>query len=331
MTHSFVVVALLGVMACLSACGQSSEAPSSKTAETDSPAPPMHTIAVIPKSGRSLFWRSVEQGARQAAEELGVRVIWEPPLEANDRGQQIQLVEKFIAQNVDGIVLAPVDSKALRGPVGTASERGIPVVIFDSGLEAEAGQDFVSFVATDNRAAGRMAGRRLSEQLGRRGRVVLFRKLAGVASTTNREEGFLEAIADSPQIQVILDDRYAGPTFATAQNAALKMVDRLRTADGVFAPAGSATTGMLQALRQENLAGRVKFVGFDATAALMEALRRGEIDALIVQHSRRIGFLGVSTLVDHLNGVQVPARIDTGAVLVTLSNINDPEIRPLIR
>ena len=241
------------------------------------------------------------------------------------------MVQQLVAQKVDGILLSPVDARALLGPVKTASGQGIPVVIFDSALEGEAGRDFVSFVATDNRAAGRMAGQRLAHRLGGQGKVVLFRKLAGSASTTSREEGFLEAIAEYPQIEVLADDRYAGPTFDSARNAALNMVDRLREADGIFAPAGSATTGMLRALRREKLTGKVKFVGFDPSGTLAEGLRRGEIGALVSQNPRRMGFDGVSMLVNHLNGEPVPARVDTGAVLVTLSNIDDPQIRPLLR
>ncbi len=330
MTQRFITLLLCGLMACLAACEQSSEAPSSKLVGTDDPEAAIRNIAVIGKA-KNVFWRLVEQGVREAGEELGVRIIWRVPPAEDDRELQSQLVQQAIAEKVDGILLSPADSKSLLGPVRTAAEHEIPVLIFDSALEGEAGRDFVSFVATDNRAAGRMAGRHLARKLGKRGQVVLFRHIAGSASTTNREEGFLEAMAAFPRIEVISDDRHAGPTTGDARAAALEMVDQLRIADGVFASSERATYGMLQALRKEKLAGKVRFVGSDTSSFLREGLRSGEVHALLVQNPRRMGYLGVSMLVKHLNEEQVPARVDTGAVLVTLSNIDDPRVRPLLR
>ena len=299
-------------------------------ATPDAQGQPQRTIAVIPKGTTHVFWKAVQAGAEQAGKELDVETIWKGPLKENDRAQQIQVVQQFIAQEVDGIVLAPLDSRALQGPVREAAGKKIPVVIFDSALDGNAGADFVSFVATDNRAGGRMAGEHLATLLEGRGKVVLFRYLAGSASTTNREEGFLEAIARFPDIEVIVENRFAGPTAGEAQASALNMIDKLREADGIFASNESATNGMLQALGKEKLAGQVKFVGFDASPPLIEGLENGAIDGLIVQNPHRMGYLAVTALIRHLNGEEVEEVIDTGAALVTLQNMNDPEIKALI-
>lgn len=287
-------------------------------------------IAVIPKGTTHVFWKSVEAGAKRSGEAHGVEVIWKGPLKENDRAQQIQLVQQFISEGVDGIVLAPLDSKALVGPVRSASRSGIPVVIFDSDLEAQAGEDFVSFVATDNVEGGRMAGRKLAELLGGAGKVVLLRYLVGSASTTNREAGFLETLAESPDIEVIVDNRYAGPTSGEAKTASLNLLDQLREADGVFCPNEPSTYGMLLALRQAELLDNVVFIGFDASPPLVEALRAGEIKALVVQNPRRMGELGVDTIVAHINGEPVEVMVDTGVALVTPDNLDDPEIKALI-
>ncbi len=288
-------------------------------------------LAVIPKGTTHVFWNSVEAGARRAAEELDVEIIWKGPLKESDRAQQIQVVQQFISEGVDGIALAPLDSKALLGPVRAATAEKIPVVVFDSALDGQVGQDFVSFVATDNENGGRLAGDKLAELLGGSGDVVLLRYMVGSASTTNRETGFVDAIAEHQDIPIIVDNRYAGATAGEAQTAALNMIDQLRNADGVFASNESATNGLLQALRKENLAGQIKFVGFDASPPLVQALERGEIHALVVQNPEKMGYLAVKTLVQHLNGEEVPDYIDTGAAVVTKENMTDHEIAPLIK
>lgn len=287
-------------------------------------------IAVIPKGTTHNFWKSVEAGALKAGKELGVEIKWKGPLKEDDRAQQISLVEQFVASGVSAIVLAPLDDIALRAPVRSAAERKIPVVIFDSPLKAESGKDFVSLVATDNRRGGRLAGEEMVRLLAGKGKVVLLRCMEGSASTTEREEGFLEIIAKSPGIVVTVTNRYAGPTVATAQDAAMNLLDRIREADGIFCPNESSTHGMLLALRQTGLAGKRTFVGFDASPILLAALKKGDLKAVVAQNPTKMGYLGVVTAVKAIRGEKVDAAIDTGCVLVTRSNFNDPAVREVL-
>lgn len=293
--------------------------------------PGARNVAVIPKGTTHVFWKSVEAGARQAGQELGVNILWKGPLKENDRAQQIAIVEQFASEGVSGIVLAPLDDTALRRPVQAAMGKGMPVVIIDSALQGEAGKDFVGYVGTNNRLGGQLAGEHLVKLLGGKGKVVLLRYMEGSASTTEREAGFLEAVKKAPEIQLIVDNRYAGATASEAQTAALNMLDQLREADGIFASNESATFGMLLALRQNNLAGKAKFVGFDTSPPLVEALQKGELHALIAQDPRKIGYEGVKALVAKLEGKEVPATTDTGVQLLAKENLNTPEIQQLLK
>ncbi len=287
-------------------------------------------IAVIPKGTTHNFWKSVEAGALRAGRELGVEIKWKGPLKEDDRAQQISLVEQFVASGISAIVLAPLDDIALRAPVRSAAERKIPVVIFDSPLKAESGKDFVSLVATDNRRGGRLAGEEMVRLLGGKGKVVLLRCMEGSASTTEREEGFLEVVARNPGIVVTVTNRYAGPTVATAQDAAMNLLDRIREADGIFCPNESSTHGMLLAMRQTGLAGKRTFVGFDASPVLLAALKKGDLKALVAQNPTKMGYLGVVTAVRALRGEKVEPSIDTGCMLVTRANLSDPAVREVL-
>ena len=290
------------------------------------------TIAVIPKGTTHEFWKSVHAGAVKASKELDVDIIWKGPLKEDDRDGQIAVMEDMITRKVSGIVLAPLDDKALRAPVAAAKQAGIPVVIFDSDLKSK---DYVSFVATDNYKGGTIAGEHLAKLIGEKGKVVMLRYQEGSASTMNREKGFLDAIKKFKEIEVVSSNQYGGATTETAMQASENLLAPLKTdtglsVDGIFCPNESTTFGMLRALQGAGLAGKVKYVGFDSSAKLVEALKNGEINGLVLQNPMRMGYLGVKTVVDSINGKPVENRIDTGVQLVTKENMDEPDVKELL-
>jgi ribose transport system substrate-binding protein len=288
-------------------------------------------IAVIPKGTTHEFWKTVHAGCLKSAQELHAEIVWKGPLKEDDLRQQIELVQSFIAQKASGIVLAPLSDKALAAPVKAARDAGIPVVVFDSDLQSDVP---VSFVATDNFAAGKMAGEHLARLLGGKGQVVLLRYQEGSASTSNREKGFLEAMRAQPGIKLISDNQYAGATTESAFSTSESLLVAHRAAaggvDGLFAPNESSTFGMLLALRKAGLAGKVRFVGFDASDKLVQAIREAHLDAVVLQDPFKIGRVAVQTMIEHLRKMPVEKRIDTGAVIATRENLDSAPIRQLI-
>jgi ribose transport system substrate-binding protein len=291
------------------------------------------TIAVIPKGTSHVFWQSIHAGAEKAARELGVTVVWRGPLREDDRDSQVSEVEGFITRGVAGIVLAPLDEAALVAPVADAQRSRIPVVIIDSGLK---GSDYVSFVATDNKKGGRLAGEHLASILGARGRVVMLRYAEGSESTLQREEGFLEALAAHRGIEVVSANQYGGADVEGAYKKSEALLSSFKSGDGglnvtgVFTPNESTTLAMLRVLQDNGWAGKAKFVGFDASETLVKGMADAHIDGLVLQDPMNMGYLGVKTLVSHLRGATVEKRIDTGVRLVTRDHMNDPDVKELL-
>jgi ribose transport system substrate-binding protein len=291
------------------------------------------TIAVIPKGTTHEFWKSIHAGSIKAAQELTaqgseIEVIWKGPLREDDREQQIQVVEGFAAQGVNGIVLAPLDNRALVRPVADAQRFGVPTVIIDSGLESD---EIVSFVATDNRKGGSLAAERMGQLLNGKGKVLLLRYAEGSASTTEREEGFLETIKKFPEIQLVSTDQYAGATRDTAKRASENLLNRFGDeVQGIFTPNESSTAGMLLALQDIGKAGKVSFVGFDSSQTFIDAINKNELHGIVVQNPFNMGYLGVKTMVDSLLGKPVNRKIDTGVMLVTKENMQAPEVQALL-
>jgi len=288
-----------------------------------------YKIAVIPKGTTHEYWKAVQAGAIKAGQELGVEIFWKGPQKEDDRSQQIQVVEDFISRKVDGIVLAPLDDRALVRPVDEARQEGIPVVIIDSNLQ---GENYLSFVATDNYQGGVIAARRLAEIMGKKGKIFLIRYLEGSASTTFREQGFLDTITkEYPEIEFLVKDQYAGTTTESAYQLTENLLSRFPQVEGIFAPNESSTFGALRALQEAGLAGKIKFVGFDSSAKLIEALKNKELHGLVLQDPVKMGYLGVKILVDYLQGKPIEKRIDTGVKLATPENMETLEIKALLQ
>jgi ribose transport system substrate-binding protein len=294
-----------------------------------------YRIAVIPKGQTHEFWRTIHAGAVRAQRDLAakgvhVELIWKGPLREDDREQQVQVVESFASQGIDGIVLAPLDDKALVRPVEEALRLSVPTLIFDSALASER---IVSFVATDNYKGGVLAADALGAAMGGKGRTLLLRYAEGSASTADRERGFLDRLKEKwPGLELVSSDQYAGATRDTAKRASENLLNRFgRDLDGLFACNESSASGMLLALQDAGLAGKVKFVGFDSNQAFVEAMRKGEMQAFVLQNPFHMGGLAVETLVDHLQGKPVAKVIDTGVSIATPENLDSPEVQTLLK
>jgi len=295
-----------------------------------------YRIAIIPKGSTHEHWKTVHAGAIKAERELAakgvkVEVMWEAPLREDDRDYQMRVVETLVTRKVSGIAIAPLDSKALVAPVTTATRAKIPVITFDSALKSDKP---ISYIATDNYKGGALGAEHIGKLLGGKGNVILLRYAVGSASTEERESGFLDTVKKKfPDLKLVSSDQYGGATRETAYQVSQNLLNRFgKDVDGIFCVNETLTVGMTMALRNIGRAGgKVKLVGFDVGTAAVEALRKGDVQALVVQNPLRMGYLCVTTMVDYLQGKKVPPQIDTGVFLVTPDNIETPEMHALVK
>ena len=300
------------------------------------------SIACIPKATAHSYWQAARDGALRAGRELNVRIEWQGPLDDSKVADQIGIFNNLAASGVEGLLLSPCDDKALLPHVRNATKRGIPVGIFDSALAGKVGRDYVSFIGTDNHKAGELAARTLIQALTStkqktndtpyEGRVVMIRFTEGSASTRQREEGFKDVVAQGVTLR-LLDQPFTDGSTAGAQHVTETVLDsyvknnRLEL-DGIFAsnqPTAEGAYNALQALRDKGVQVRTRFVGFDESNLLLQGLRNGTIDALIIQDPEKMAYLGVKALVDHLEKKPVEPVVDTGVAVMTKADLRAPQ------
>ncbi len=284
-------------------------------------------IAVVPKSQAHIFWQAVHAGAAAAAQEFGVEIRWNGPASEIDFSRQINIVEDFINQRVDGIVLAPTHGESLVPIVERAAQENIPVVIFDSGIQTER---YLTYVSTDNYKGGSLAAERMGSLI-RSGNIAILATIPGSVSTAERENGFRETLARKfPGLQVV-DFQYGMSDRAKSLAVAEDMLTAHPSLSGLFCSNESGTVGAVQAAKSKGIAGKLKIVGFDTSPTLIEDLQAGNIDSLVLQNPFRMGYMSVKAIVDKLNGRTPERRIDTGATVVTSANLPEPAIQDLVR
>jgi ribose transport system substrate-binding protein len=289
----------------------------------------MLNIVFIPKSNDQIFWEIMRAGVDEAVNEVGnINLTWRGPAYNDDVDAQIRILQAYTRPGIDAIVIAPTDRLRLVEPIKHTVDQGIKVIVVDSGVNSTAPQNFIT---TDNYASGQIAAKHLSDTLNKKGKIVVFRIVAGSASTDDRAQGFIDYINRySPDMKIIADI-YGGGSRGKARHNADELLRKLPVIDGIFAVNESSTDGVLRALRDAGRAQKTKLVGFDSSDFLFDGLAQRDVEALIVQDPRQMGYISIKAAASAiLNDPIKEAIIFTPAKLVTYQNYLTPEIKKLI-
>jgi len=286
-------------------------------------------IAVVPKATSHLFWVSVQAGALAAGQKYDVNVVWNGPAQETEYDRQIEIVDSMIARRVDALAVAPSERKALVQPIDRAADLGIPVTVFDSAVDTT---KYLTFIATNNFEAGQMGGRKLGQLMGSKGTAALIMHAPGSASTMERERGFEDAIKkEFPGIRIVAR-QYGLSDRSKAMAAAENILTAHPHLDGIFASSEPSSVGTALAIKSRGLNGKIKFVAFDADDDMVQDLKAGVINAMVVQDPFKMGFEAVETLVNKLKGQNPPSkRIDLAPQVITVQDLDKPEIKNLLK
>ncbi|MEX2443804.1 MAG: ABC transporter substrate-binding protein [Alkalispirochaeta sp.] len=286
-------------------------------------------IEVVSMGVQHEYWQTVNLGVQQAAEDLGLVVPFYGPAAETEVGAQMSLVENSIAKEVDAILLAPTDSEALIPVARRATELGIAVATFD--VDINNPEYRISFIATDNYAAGELAGERMGELLDGRGTVGIVGHIAATMDTRERIDGFVDAMTENyPNIE-LLEPVYGDGDHQKSMDKATDLITGHPDLSGLYATNEGGAIGVALAVESAGKVGELTVVGFDSSEQEIRYLRDGVINGFVVQNPFQMGYLGVKILYEHVMGIQTaPERVDTGVVWVDNDNIDDEDIQNVL-
>jgi ribose transport system substrate-binding protein len=261
------------------------------------------------------FFVSLRDGAQQAADEAGVELIVSDA--QNDAATQQDDVQNFVTQQVDAILVNPVDSEAVVPAVQAANQADIPVIALDRGAS---GGEIATLIASDNVEGGRLAGEELIELVGS-GPVAQLEGIPGASPTRDRGQGFEEAINAQDAVELVASQT-ANFDRAEGLNVTENILQSNPEIKGIFAQNDEMALGAVRALG--NRAGTdVKIVGFDAVEDALKAIQDGKMNATVAQQPDRIGSLGVENAMKVIEGESVDENIPVPVKLVTEENVSE--------
>ncbi|HUX11771.1 MAG TPA: substrate-binding domain-containing protein [Spirochaetia bacterium] len=282
---------------------------------------------VLKATGQSMeFWQIVRAGIQVAATEYDIEPKIVGPEWEKDVDKQIEILGQVIKKKPDAILLAASDYKRLVPLAEKAVKEGITIVTLDSALDSDAP---VSFVATDNVAAGRKAGAEIAGLVPHGRPIAIISHIRGVATAIDREKGVRDALSDAGRSAPV-GTFYSENDFDIAYRETKKLLAEYPNLGGIVALNENSAIGTGRALRDAGAAGRVKLVGFDNSQEEIEFLEDGVVQALIVQKPFNMGYLGIRTVVQALRGEKVPRVIHTESVLVRKEDMFTPENQKLL-
>lgn len=326
----------LVLLAILVGCGGQQAAPSAP-GKTDSGAGPVATtpatvkkdrldIGVVPKGISHQFWLTVKAGADAAGKEFNANITWQGPDKETEIDKQVNILEDMVSRKMDAIVMAACDENGLTNVIKKAVGAKIPVITIDSGVKSDLP---VTFIATDNIAGAKAAAKELVRLIGGAGEVGLMPFVPGAATSELREQGFKEGLKEFPDVKLVAT-LYCQSDVAKGMNATQDMMTANPNLKGIFAANEPGAIGAAQAIKAAGKAGQIKLVAFDGSDEEIATLKEGTIQALVVQNPFQMGYQGVKAAVDCIQGKPVEKRIDTGVTVVTMENLNQPEIQKLL-
>jgi len=310
------------------ATAPAAEAPAAESAAEEAPAAEgdLPYIAIISKGFQHQFWQAVQQGAEQAAEELGATITYEGPESETQVDRQLEMFQAALSRNPAAVCLAALDTQALLPLLDQTQAAGIPVVAFDSGVDSDIP---VTTATTDNIAAAALAADKMAELIGGAGEVAVVVHDQVSRTGIDRRDGFVNRIAEAYPDITVVDVQYGDGDHLKSADITKAIIAAHPDLKGIFGANEGSAVGVVLGVTELGTEGLV-VIGYDAGAAQKDAIRSGVMAGAISQNPVGIGFKCVEAALGALAGEELPEVIDTGFVWYDATNIDDPELAPLL-
>lgn len=319
-------------------------------------------ISIIGKDDSSAYWKTVQAGVEQAAEDLNaalgysgedkIKVTYNAPDSVENIDEQVNILDEELARYPDALGIASIDESASTVQFDLAAENGIPIIALDSG---NAYQGIQCTCKTDNADAAKTGAYKLCDEIEDEGEIVLFVHDSISSTAKEREESFKAEIAAAHPNVTIVETIYCDQLDEMKKTASEEMnaekgeeeaeitADSLSDEDviqyylekhpevkGCFGTNITATQLIVTSLRQMENIEDVVVMGFDAGEPQLEALESGEIKGLVVQNPFGIGYSSVIAAARSALEIGNEAVVNTGYIWVTQENMEQDSIKDML-
>ncbi len=284
------------------------------------PAAAKPKIALIMKSLANEFFSGMADGAQKHHEANRDKydLIVNGIKNETDLSEQVSLVEQMISQQVNAIVIAPADSKALVSVLKRAKEAGVLVVNIDNKLDAGVLQEAklqVPFVGPDNRAGARKVGEALAQRLKAGDKVAIIEGIPTAFNGQQRRLGFEDAVkAAGLDIVTVQSGSWE---MEKANGVAAAMLNEHPDLKAILCANDNMALGAAAAVQSIGKSADVLIVGFDNISAVRPLMEKGQIIATADQHGDQLAVFGIEAALKILNGEAPPADQTTAVDLIT--------------
>lgn len=286
-----------------------------------------HYVAVIVKSTESAFWKSVSAGVNAASTEYNLTVTFEGPENEENYGAQNALIEKAVKNGAEVIIFSAVDYNANADAINEAIKQGVKIIVIDSDVNSS---QVSCHIGTDNYKAGIMAGKAALTAEGSSLKVGIVNFDKKTANGQQREMGFRDAVASDKRVK-ILDAINVISTAEDAQRGTMEMLEKHPDINVIATFNEWTSLGVGNTIKELDIGSKTTVVAFDSNVISVGMLETGEVDALIVQNPFAMGYLGVESAYNLINGIKLSYdKVDTATTVVTRNNMFDDEYQRIL-
>ena len=286
------------------------------------------TVAVLTKAQNAEFWDTVELGANNAGEELGLKIVYEATPTEADIDRQIEMIDSLIDDGVNAIVVAPLDTEKLNNSLREAVKNEIPVLTIDSTVNYT---EVLSEIGTQNLSAGEIAATKMASLINSSGSVaIIVHGDDSIITAHDRKQGFVDKIESVYSGISVVATENCNSDKDKAKEITKKVLKNNPSLSGIYATNEVTAVGVCEAIEELGLTGKVRVIGFDSSNTEIDYLKKGVLSGMIVQDPYLFGYLGVRNAYKAIKGERVDSLIDTGVTFVDKSNLNDEDVEAIL-
>lgn len=247
----------------------------------------------------------MHRGADRAVLEAGSRLYWNAPTREDDVDRQIFLLSSALGNNTRGLILGPTNGPALTTKINDFIAHRIPIVVVQTDTPVPAGP-YITSITPDQDAVGRLAATRILGALGGGGQVAVLGLDRAAPETLQRSRSFLKYMMDHQEVQIVAQQRGSSLAAEAEQNAG-DVLDAFPHLKAIFGVSATATDGAIRAIHQRGLGATITLVGCDDDFFLINSLREGSLDSLVITDNEEVGYLAAKSLLRAIGGGGLPA------------------------